>query len=163
MVKYCSEASERGLCGLGDETMICTCSEPDLAEIASLARAGSCATDQVRCRYIPLPPQTQTGATCLFLFFAMQYFSTYFLPPLSSTHTNPKIKKETKKNLPLAPPISKSCKALSPLSYRTQIGLRRPTLPPIRPRYRFSLRNLHKIIHSRCSTQLGQLLHQTTR
>lgn len=48
MVKYCSEGSERGLCGLGDETMICTCPEPNLDEIASLARAGLCETDQVR-------------------------------------------------------------------------------------------------------------------
>lgn len=108
------------------------------------------------------PPQTHTGATCLLLFSAMQYFSTYFLS-LPHTQTS-RSKKETKKQ-PLAPPISKSCKALfpPPPSYRTQIGLRRPTILPIRRRYRFSLRNLHEIIHFRCRTQLGQRLHQTTR
>lgn len=109
--------------------------------------------------YSPAPLKAHTGATCLFL------FSTYFLPPSSLPHTQTpgSKKRDKKKKLPLAPPISKSCKALSPLSYRTQIELRRPTLPPIRRRYRFSLRNLHEIIHFRCRTQLGQRLHPTTR
>lgn len=149
--------------------MICTCPEPNLDEIASLARAGLCETDQVRCiLHIipspppPCPPQTHTGATCLLLFSALQYFSTYFLP-LPHTQTS-RSKKETKKTAACSPNIQIMQGTFPPPpSYRTQIGLRRPTIPPIRRRYRFSLRNLHKIIHFRCRTQLGQRLHQTTR
>lgn len=131
MVKYCSEGTGRGLCGLADETMTCTCGEPNLAEYASLARGGLCQTDQVRCTYIYIyspgaPPlqNPQTSKICLFSFSSCHavFLPPHHPPPLSpllfpfhNTHKSQDFLKKKrykkKKNCPLCfPPIFKSRK-----------------------------------------------------
>ena len=111
MVKYCSDASERGLCGLVNETMSCTCKDPNLAEIASLGRAGLCQTDRV-VHTFPSPPSNPHSSKLPFPFLCHAvyfYLHTSSPPPLSPPHTQTPIffflKKRQKKNAACSPNI----------------------------------------------------------